>query len=65
MLELEPGNRQAAERLPALQAALEPAIDTVSRTLHESLRQRMQAAIDEAVSLEIARVRVRKPDARS
>jgi hypothetical protein len=49
----------------ALQAALGPAVDTISRTLHESLRQRMQAAIDEAVSLEIARVRMKKPDAGS
>jgi hypothetical protein len=49
----------------ALLAALAPAVDTVSRTLHETLRQRMQAAIDEAVALEIARVRMKKPDARS
>jgi len=46
----------------ALQTALAPAVDSVSRTLHETLRQRMQAAIDEAVALEIARVRVKNPD---
>ncbi len=49
----------------ALQTALAPAVDSVSRTLHETLRQRMQAAIDEAVALEIARVRVKHPDTRS
>ena len=49
----------------ALQTALEPAVETISHRLHDSLRERMQAAIDEAVSLEIARVRMKKPDTRS
>ncbi len=49
----------------ALQTALTPAVDSISHALHETLRQRMQAAIDEAVAIEIARVRVKNPDARS
>ncbi|MEI6546786.1 MAG: hypothetical protein WCN85_07185 [Burkholderiales bacterium] len=48
----------------ALQTALAPAVDSISRTLHETLRERMQTAIDEAVALEIARLRVKNQDAR-
>jgi len=47
VLELEPGNRQAAERLPALQAALEAKREQVKKEMMGALRSQCRGAKEE------------------